>query len=167
MEAEMQCPNALQSMEMKLRTTCNATNAKFDNVVKVSIFDVNSMYMGMPFEFNENLSFEGPILDLTKRLIDQVGLEKNTLLLKCRSIEDNFALLNKQLEASDKSKSEYLKRYGEPIDEKKRLADEYMARIANLQSNCSSLGERYSSLLKALDTAKQDSVDWQRKYEQI
>ncbi|XP_062093272.1 uncharacterized protein LOC133799248 isoform X2 [Humulus lupulus] len=35
MEAGMQCSNALQSMERKLRTTCNATNAKFDNVVKI------------------------------------------------------------------------------------------------------------------------------------
>ncbi|XP_062079764.1 uncharacterized protein LOC133784431 [Humulus lupulus] len=35
MEAEMQCSNASKSMERTLRAACNATNAKFDNVVKV------------------------------------------------------------------------------------------------------------------------------------
>ncbi|XP_030480849.1 uncharacterized protein LOC115697845 [Cannabis sativa] len=174
MEAEMQCSNALQSMERKLRTACHASAANFDNVVKVldglvSEYEKSSHGPGKWQKLAMFLqkSFEGPILDLTKRLVDQVGSEKNTLLLKCRSIEDKLALLNKQLEASDKSKSEYLKRYEESIGEKKQLADEYMARIANLQSNCSSLGERCSSLLKALDSAKQESVDWQRKYEQI
>lgn len=110
---------------------------------------------------------EGPILDLTKRLIDQVGSEKNALLLKCRSIEDKLGLLNKQLEASEKSKLEYLKRYEDAFSDKKRLADEYMSRITNLQSNCSSLGERCSSLLKSLDSSKQESLEWKRKYEQV
>ncbi|XP_062120190.1 uncharacterized protein LOC133834555 [Humulus lupulus] len=149
MEAEMQCLNVLQSMERTLRTACNATNAKFDNVVKVldglvSEYEKSSHGPGKWKKLVMFLqkSLEGPLLDLTKRLIDQVGLEKNTLLLKCRSIKDKLALLNKQLEASDKSKSEYLKRYEESIDEKKQLTDEYMARIANLQSDCSSLGER-------------------------
>lgn len=118
-------------------------------------------------ECNQTLSLEGPILDLVKRLIDQVGSEKNTLMLKCRSLEDKLGLLNKQLEASEKSKSEYLKRYEDAIGDKKKLADEYMSRIANLQSNSSSLGERCSSLSKTLDSAKQESSEWKRKYEQV
>lgn len=38
MEAELQCSNALQSMERKLRTACHATDANIDNIVKVSIY---------------------------------------------------------------------------------------------------------------------------------
>ncbi|PON46673.1 Guanylate-binding protein [Parasponia andersonii] len=174
MEAELHCSNALQSMERKLRTACHATEANIDNVVKVldglvSEYEASCHGPGKWQKLAMFLqkSLEGPILDLTKRLIDQVGSEKNTLLLKCRSIEDKLGLLNKQLEASEKSKSEYLKRYEESIGDKKKLADEYMSRITNLQSSCSSLGERCSSLLKTLDSAKQESLDWQRKYEQV
>lgn len=111
-------------------------------------------------------SFEGPILDLTKRLIDKVGSERSSLELKCRLIEDKMALLNKRLEASEREKSEYIKRYEEAINDKKKLTDEYMNRITDLQANRRSLEERYSSLLKTVDSAKQETVDWKRKYEQ-
>ena len=122
------------------------------------------LYLPDPIELS---SLEGQILDLAKRLIDQVKSEKNSFMLKCRSIEDRMGLLNKQLEASEKYKSEYLKRYEDAINDKKKLADEYMSRITNLQGSCSSLEERCSSLLKAFDSAKQESLDWKRKYEQI
>lgn len=112
-------------------------------------------------------SLDGPVHDLIKRLIDQVGSEKNSLALKCRSIEDQLNLLKKQLEASEKYKSEYLKRYEDAINDKKKLADDYMNRITNLQGNCSSLDERCSSLKKTLDQAKQESLDWKRKYETV
>ena len=112
-------------------------------------------------------SLEGQVLDLAKKLIEQVRTEKSSLMLKYRSIEDRMGLLNKQLEASEKYKSEYLKRYEDAIKDKKKLADEYMSRITNLQGNSRSLEERCSSLLKALDSTKQESSDWKRKYEQV
>ena len=115
----------------------------------------------------ELCSLDGPVHDLIKRLIDQVGSEKNSLALKCRSIEDQLNLLKKQLEASEKYKSEYLKRYEDAINDKKKLADDYMNRISNLQGNCSSLDERCSSLKKTLDQANQESLDWKRKYETV
>lgn len=88
-------------------------------------------------------------------------------MLKCRSIEDRMGLLNRQLEASEKYKSEYLKRYEDAIGDKKKLADDYMSRISNLQSKCSSLEERCSSLSKAVESARQDSMEWKRKYENL
>lgn len=88
-------------------------------------------------------------------------------MLKCRSIEDKMGLLSKQLEASEKYKSEYLKRYEDAVNDKKKLADDYMSRITNLQSKGSSLEERCSSLSRTLDSARQESLDWKRKYEQI
>lgn len=36
MEAELQCSNAIQSMERKLRIACHASDANIDNVLKVS-----------------------------------------------------------------------------------------------------------------------------------
>ncbi|CAL5411298.1 unnamed protein product [Camellia sinensis] len=111
-------------------------------------------------------SLEGTVADLIKKQIDRVGSEKSSLMLKCRSIEDKMGLLNKQLEASEKYKSEYLKRYEDAINDKKKLADDYMSRITNLQSKCSSLEERCSSLSKTLGSARLESTDWKRKYEQ-
>lgn len=112
-------------------------------------------------------SLEGPIADFVKKQIDQIGTEKSSLALKCRSIEDKMGLLNRQLEASEKYKSEYLKRYEDAINDKTKLADDYTSRITNLQKQYSSLEEKSSNLSKTLDTAKQESVDWKRKYELV
>lgn len=112
-------------------------------------------------------SFEGPVLDLTKRLLQKVESEKSSLALQYRLIEDRIALLNKRLEASEGEKSEYIKRFEDAMNDKKKLTDEYMNRITELQGNRRSLDERYSSLLKTLDSTKQDSMDWKRKYEQV
>lgn len=107
------------------------------------------------------------MLDLIKRLIDKVESEKSSLALQRRMNEDKLALLTKRLEASEGEKSEYIKRYGEAINDKKKLTDEYMNRITELQTNRRSLDERYSNLLKTLESTKQESTDWKRKYEQV
>lgn len=174
MEADLQCSNAIQSMEKKLRAACHASDAKIDNVLKVldnllSEYEASSHGPGKWRKLSIFLqqSLEGPILDLAKKLIDQIGSEKSSLMLKCRSIEDKMGLVSKQLEASEKYKSEYLKRYEDAINDKKKLADDYMSRITNLQSKGSSLEERCSSLLKTLDSARQESLEWKRKYEQV
>ncbi|XP_059435506.1 uncharacterized protein LOC132168530 isoform X2 [Corylus avellana] len=174
MEADLRNSNAIQSMEKRLRAACYASDANIDNVVKVldallSEYEASSHGPGKWQKLAVFLqqSLEGQVLDLAKKLIEQVRTEKSSLMLKCRSIEDRMGLLNKQLEASEKYKSEYLKRYEDAIKDKKKLADEYMSRIANLQGSCSSLEERCSSLLKALDSTKQESSDWKRKYEQV
>lgn len=112
-------------------------------------------------------SLEGPVLDLIKKQMDRIGNEKSSIMLKCRSIEDKMGLLNKQLEASEKYKSEYLKRYEDAVTDKKRISDDYMNRISNLQSKCSSLEERCSSLSKAVDSARHDGMEWKRKYENL
>ncbi|KAI8001577.1 Guanylate-binding protein 4 [Camellia lanceoleosa] len=172
-EAYLQCSNAIQNMEKELRTACHAPDAKIDNVLKV-LDDLVSKYETSshgPEKWQKLTAFlrqslEGTVADLIKKQIDRVGSEKSSLMLKCRSIEDKMGLLNKQLEASEKYKSEYLKRYEDAINDKKKLADDYMSRITNLQSKCSSLEERCSSLSKTLDSARLESTDWKRKYEQ-
>ncbi|KAM7525066.1 hypothetical protein LguiA_014968 [Lonicera macranthoides] len=173
-EAYLQCSNAIQSMEKELRTACRTPHAKVDNVLKV-LDGLISKYEASchgPEKWRKltvflQQSLEGPVLDLIKKQIDQIGTEKSSLMLKCRSIEDKMGLLNRQLEASEKYKSEYLKRYEDAINDKKKLADDYMSRITNLQGKHSSMEERCSSLSKTLDSAKQDSMEWKRKYEYV
>ncbi|MBA0748013.1 hypothetical protein Gogos_004869, partial [Gossypium gossypioides] len=174
MEADMRCSNAIETMGKRLRAACHASDASIDNVVKVldallSEYEASCHGPGKWQKLAVFLqqSMEGPVLDLTKRLIDLIGSEKSSLILKCRSIEDKMKLLSKQLEDSEKYKSEYLKRYDDAINDKKKLADEYANRMNNLQADNSSLKERCSSLMKAVDSAKQEMLDWRRKYDQV
>ncbi|CAJ1939156.1 unnamed protein product [Sphenostylis stenocarpa] len=174
MEADLQCSNAIQSMEKRLRAACNASDAKIDNVAKVLdalISEYEKTVQG-PGKWQKlavflQQSFEGPMVDLIKRLIAKVESEKSSHALQCRLIEDKMALMTKRLEASEGEKSDYIKRYEDAIKDKKKLTDEYMNRMTDLQANRRSLDERYSNLLKTLDSTKQESMDWKRKYEQV
>ncbi|KAF5186122.1 Guanylate-binding protein, partial [Thalictrum thalictroides] len=174
MEADMKCSNTLQDMEKKLRSACRAPDAKVDNVIKVldgllSEYETSSHGPGKWQKLATFLqqSLEGPILDLVKKQLDQIGSEKSGLMLRCRSIEDQKGLLSKQLEASEKNKTDYLRRYENAINDKKALADDYSNRINNLQSKCSSFEERYMNLFKEKDSLQHESSEWKRKYEQI
>ncbi|XP_076951445.1 uncharacterized protein LOC143624797 [Bidens hawaiensis] len=171
-EAYLQCSNAIQSMEKELRKMCQSPSTKLDDVMK-ALDKLISKYESTshgPEKWRKLTSFlrqslEGPILDLVKKQIDQISSEKTSLNLKCRSIEDKMELLNKQLEANEKYKSDYLKRYEDAINDKNKLSQDYLSRITNLQKNSSSLEERYSSLSKTLETTKNESLEWKRKYE--
>lgn len=174
MEADIRCSSAIQSMERKLRAACHSLDASIDNVVKVLdglISEYETSCHG-PGKWQKLATFlqqssEGPILDLVKRLIDQIGSERSSLMLKYRSIEDNMKLLKKQLEDSERYKSEYLKRYDDAINDKKKLADDYTSRINNLQGENISLREKSSSLSKTVDSLKNEISDWKRKYDQV
>ncbi|KAH9625007.1 hypothetical protein KSS87_008035 [Heliosperma pusillum] len=174
MEADMKCTNAIQNMERRLRVACNSTDAKLENVLKV-LDDLRSDYEKSsygPGKWHKLVIFlqqslEGPIADLVRKRIDQITSERSSLSLKCRSIEDKMNLLNKQLEANEKSKADYLKRYEDAINDKKKVADDYMSHITSLQSKCSSLEERCSSFAKTLEAVRLESSDWKRKYEHV
>ncbi|KAL9236808.1 hypothetical protein vseg_011434 [Gypsophila vaccaria] len=174
MEADMKCANVIQNMERRLRVACNSTDAKLELVLKV-LHDLRSDYENScygPGKWHKLVVFlqqslEGPIADLVRKRIDQITSEKTSLGLKCRSVEDKMNLLNKQLEANEKSKADYLKRYEDAINEKKKVADDYMSHITSLQSKCSSLEERCASFVKTLEAVRQESSDWKRKYEHV
>ncbi|KAI7742966.1 hypothetical protein M8C21_030248, partial [Ambrosia artemisiifolia] len=174
MKAYMQCSNAIQKMEKDLRTACQDPAAKFDDILKALDQLLNSYETTSygPEKWQKLASFlrqsiDGPILDFVKKQIDHISSEKSSLRLKCRSIEDKMGLLAKQLEASEKYKSDYLKRYEDAINDKNKLAEEYMTRIADLKRNSSSLDERCSSLSKALEASKHESIEWKRKEAKI
>lgn len=174
MEADIKCSNTLRSMEKKLRAACHGPDANINDVTKVldglaSEYDASSHGPGKWQKWATFLqqSFEGPILDLVRKQLDQVRSEKSGLALKCRSIEDKMGLLNKQLEASEMNKADYLKRYEKAMNDQKALTDDYMTRITNLQSKCSSLDERCLNMIKDRDAAQKDSLGWKRKYEQF
>ncbi|CAM8918547.1 unnamed protein product [Rhodiola kirilowii] len=173
-EADGRCANAIQVMERKLRAYCHSPDAKMDNAILI-IDEFISEYEATchgPGKWRRlalflQQSLDGPILDLSKKLIDQIGSEKTSLMLKYRSIEDKMAFLSKQLEASEKTRSEYLQRYEDVTEQKKRLSDDYMNRMNNLRSQYNSLEEKNASLVKVLDTSKLEALDWKRKYEQV
>ncbi|CAJ1961786.1 unnamed protein product [Sphenostylis stenocarpa] len=174
MEADLQCSNAVQSMEKRLRAACNSSDAKIDNVAKVfdALLCEYEKSIEAPGKWQKlavflQQSFAGPVLDLTRRLIDKVESHKSSLSLNCRLIEDKMTLLNERLETIESEKSEYIKRYDDAINDKKELTDGYVNRVTDLQASCRSLDERYSSLSKTLDSTKQESRDWKRKYEQV
>ncbi|KAJ0081286.1 hypothetical protein Patl1_10635 [Pistacia atlantica] len=201
MEADIRCSNAVQSMERRLRAACHSSDANIDNVVKVKmsldfventscrslmLFYLNMKLRAMAQENGKNwpCSYnKGPILDLFKRLIDQIGSEKSSLMLKCRSIEDKMKLLNKQLEDSEKYKSEYLKRYDDAINDKKKLADEYTgpkydqvlskqrakedqasSEIEVLKSRSTAAEARLAAAREQAMSSQEEVEEWKRKY---
>lgn len=112
-------------------------------------------------------SLEGPIYDLTKRLIDSIAIEKNSLAMKFRSVEDAMKHLKQQLDDSERYKLEYQKRYDESNNDKKKLEDIYRERITKLQGENSSLNERCSTLVKTVESKKEEIKEWKRNYDQI
>ncbi|XP_051125056.1 uncharacterized protein LOC127247299 isoform X2 [Andrographis paniculata] len=171
-EAYLQCSSMIENMENDLRKACHAPDAKLNTVIKV--FDgLMSKYEATchgPEKWQKAIVFvqqslEGPLLHFIKKQIDLVDSEKSTFYLKCQSMEDKMALVNKQLEASENFKSDYLKRYENAISDRKRLSDGYTSHITNLQKKYSSLEEKSSNLSKTLETERQESMDWKRKSE--
>ncbi|KAJ9565710.1 hypothetical protein OSB04_001676 [Centaurea solstitialis] len=190
MKAYMQCSNAIQKMEKELRMACQAPAAKFSDILKVLDQLLNSYEASSygPEKWQKLAAFlrqslEGPILDFVKKQVDHIATEKSSLQLKCRSIEDKMGLLTKQLEASEKYKSDYIKRYEDAIYDKNKLAEEYLSRIADIKKNSSSREEQASSEvanLKAKSSAAEarmaaareqtmsaqvEADEWKRKYE--
>uniref|UniRef100_A0A803LA16 GB1/RHD3-type G domain-containing protein n=1 Tax=Chenopodium quinoa TaxID=63459 RepID=A0A803LA16_CHEQI len=174
MEADIQCSTAIQNMEKQLRTACLVPNAELVQVLKV-LDDLLSEYEASCYGPGKEekkavflqRSFEDLIAEVARKQLDKVGTERSALKLKCQSLEENVVLLTKKLEASEKQKSEYLKRYDDALSDKRKIADDYANQVSNLQSKYSSLDERYSSVSKTLDSVKKESSGWKKKYEDI
>ncbi|PQQ13550.1 guanylate-binding protein 4 [Prunus yedoensis var. nudiflora] len=148
-----------EAMERKLRIASHASDANIDNVLKVLdglLFYYEAVSQG-PAKWQKLTIFLQKGL-AKKRLIGQAGSEKGTLMLRCHSIEDKLGLLNQQLESSEKS--EYLKRCEDAINDKKKLVDESIGRINNLESNSSSLA------IRILEKRKYEQVISKQKAEE-
>ncbi|KAI9378976.1 hypothetical protein POPTR_017G016800v4 [Populus trichocarpa] len=172
-EADIQCLNAIQNMERKLKAACQVDDAQIERVVIVldSLLSEYEASVHGPAKWQKLSSFlqqslQGPILHHAKKLIDEASSDKNVLILKCSSMEDKMQMLHKKLEASEKFKTEYRKSYEDAINDLNKVSECYKSRITDLERKCSSLEERYSSSLEMLDSAKQESLEWRRKYEE-
>ncbi|OAY66631.1 Guanylate-binding protein 1 [Ananas comosus] len=173
LEADLQCSNTIRSMETKLRAACHGPDVKIDNVMQLldsllSEYESSSHGAGkwkiLAVFLRQCLA--GPILDLFKRQLNRIETEISTLRLKCTSSDDKLELLKKQLEANERQRSEYVKRYEEAVSDKQRISKDYAGRITDLQSKSSKLEERCMSLSNALDLAKRESAEWKSKYDQ-
>lgn len=172
-EADIQCLNAIQNMERKLKAACQVDDAKIERVVIVldSLLSEYEASVHGPAKWQKLSSFlqqslQDPILHHAKKLIDEASSDKNVHILKCCSMEDKMQMLHKKLEASEKFKTEYRKSYEDAINDLNKVSECYKSRITDLERKCSSLEERYSSSLEMLDSAKQESLEWRRKYEE-
>ncbi|GLU06353.1 hypothetical protein SLE2022_233950 [Rubroshorea leprosula] len=173
-EADLRCLNAIQGMEKKLQAASHVPDAKVDHVVTVldGLVSVYEASVHGPTKWKMLCSFlqkslQDVILNQAKRQIEQVLSENSNLLFKGRSVEDKIELLNKQLEASEKFRAEYQSHYENSIDDFKKLAGHYERRIIDLDSKCTSLEERCSSLLQTEDSARQEFLEWKRRYEEL
>ncbi|KAM0939534.1 putative guanylate-binding protein [Dioscorea sansibarensis] len=172
LEADLQCSKAIQNMENKLRAACHVPDAKLGNIIQVLdnlLTEYESSSHG-PEKWRKVAAFlqqclEGPILDLVNKQLDQIISERSALELKYRSYEDKLGLLQKQLEANEKHRAEYLARYEKALSDKQNISAEYSQTIMNLNSKCSTLEERCLSLSKALEHVKRESSDWITKYD--
>lgn len=175
MAADLRCYTAVESMEKKLRAACQVPGTKIKEVVRVLdnlVAEYEASFYG-PAKWQQlsyflRKSLQDIILPHAKKQIDESSSpEKRDLILKCRTIEDKIDMLNKQLEASDKLKSEYQQHYEYAIDDLKKLSDHYKSRINSLENKCSLFDERCSSLMETIDSAKQESLEWKRKFEEL
>ncbi|KAF0927221.1 hypothetical protein E2562_031018 [Oryza meyeriana var. granulata] len=106
LEADLQCSNRIQSMESKIRATCNRPDAKLDDIVRLLdalLTEYESTSYG-PGKWKKLATFlqqclAGPVLGLFRRQIEHIDAERNSLRLKCSSNDDKLALLRKQLDA--------------------------------------------------------------------
>ncbi|XP_050208442.1 uncharacterized protein LOC126657734 isoform X2 [Mercurialis annua] len=173
-ETDLQCSNAIQSMEKKLQEACLTTDARVENVAMVleSLLSECEELIHGPTKWQKLFSFsqkslQGPIRQHTQKQIDEASLNNSSLMLKCHSLENVIETLHKQLEASEKSKNEYHKCYEDAINDFKRLSDQYKRRIVDSDSKFSPLEESCSSSLEMLDSAKQETLEWKRRYEEM
>ncbi|KAF3332589.1 guanylate-binding protein 4-like protein [Carex littledalei] len=172
LEADKQCSDKIQSMEKKLRAACLAPGVRAASVIEVLeslLFEYESFCHG-PGKWRMLAIFlrqclEGPIFDLCAKQINQAQSERTALALKCRSEEDKLKLLSNQLEAQEKHKTEYLKRYEDAINDKQKISDDLAIRLSNLRSKYTTLEERCTAISKDLDLARRESADWRVKYE--
>lgn len=110
-------------------------------------------------------SVDGPILDLFKKRWSQLESENSALKLQCRSNDDKLEFLKKQSDANEKHKNEYMKRYEEAVNDRRKISDDYSIHITNLQTKSKTLDDKCINLSKALEAAKCESSDWKLKYE--
>ncbi|KAJ8458516.1 hypothetical protein OPV22_031442 [Ensete ventricosum] len=171
LEADLQCSKVIQSMETKLRAACHAPDAKLSDVIQLldsllASFESSAHGPGKWKKLATFLqrSLEGSISDLFRKQLNHVESERNSLKSRCRLSEDKLALLMKQLEANEKHRSEYLKRYEDAISDKEKISKDYSGRIADLQSKYSKLEERCLSLSNAFELAQHESSNWKNKY---
>ncbi|XP_020676608.1 guanylate-binding protein 3-like [Dendrobium catenatum] len=174
LEADLHCSRMIKTMEEKLRAACHVPNAQVDVVFAVldglvndyesSTHGTGKLEMLVSFILK---SLKGQILDLHNKQLYEIKSEMTALKLRCSSSDDKLELLKKQLEANEKHRADYLKRYEDAVNDKKRFADDYSVNIANWRGKCSTLEERCSSITKSLELAKSESAGWKTKYEHI
>ncbi|CAN0913655.1 Guanylate-binding protein 7 [Linum grandiflorum] len=163
--------SATDKMKNGLEVACQVPAAKFDDIKKV-LDGVLLEYEALERSARSDKpsftrSMLGPLFEHLKKVIETVLSEKDVLVSKCCTMEEKAALLRKTLEASEKFKSEYQSRYEDAVRDMNNLSHHYKNRMTEMENNFHSLEGKCSSLHEMLDSAKQESLDWKFKYEEL
>ncbi|WCJ30906.1 Guanylate-binding family protein [Euphorbia peplus] len=134
-EADAHGSEAIKSMETKLHVACQVANARLEHVAEV-LESLLSEY---------EVSIHGPTKWQKLSSFLQKSLQ-GPILLHAKKLIDQVS----------SEKSALLSRC---------CSDEDMIGLLNLEEKNRLLEERYSSSLEMLDSAKQESLEWERKYE--
>lgn len=174
MDAELKCLRAVGSLEERMRNACHAPNATFESVVKVidglvTEYDVSAMGSAKWHKLVTFLqkSLAGPLQDLVKRENAKVTSQYSALELKIKSLEEQVAFQQKQVDAAQKDAQEWKKRYELSINDYKKASDSAAAQHAFLQKKVTTLEERSTTTASKLEVAKKEASEWQSKYQHL
>lgn len=112
-------------------------------------------------------SLAGPLQDLVKRENAKVTSQYSALELKIKSLEEQVAFQQMQVDAAQKDAQEWKKRYEVSINDYKKASDSAAAQHAILQKKVTTLEERSTTTAFKLEAAKKEASGWQSTYQNL
>lgn len=112
-------------------------------------------------------SLAGPLQDLVKREKAIVTSQYSALELKIKSLEEQVAFQQNQVDAAQKDAQEWKKRYELSINDYKIASDSAAAQHTFLQKKVTTLEERSTTTSSKLEVAKKEASEWQSKYQHL
>lgn len=174
MEAEMKCAQAVETMDLKLRSACQSPAATIDQLLEV----LDSLVVGYeqtafgPTKWKKLVKFlqqsiEGPLLDIMKTSNCQSDTENTSLQLKCQSLEDRVSNLGKQLDSANRDVQDWKRRYEAIAADSKSSEGAAVARYMALQKTHDVMEEKLTAVCHEIEAARNEASDWRSRYENL
>lgn len=172
MEAEMKCVKTVEKMDEKLWAVCQSSEVTLGQVLEVlnNLLDEYDQTTYGPSKWKKFKKFlqnslEGPLMGITKRMNNQSTTESTAFQMKCRSLEDRLANVEKQLEGAQKDTEEWKRRYESLATEARSAEEAAGSRYMALQKTYNSLDEKYIMVSQQLEGSRKEAADWRTRYE--
>ncbi|MCO5594958.1 hypothetical protein L7F22_048995 [Adiantum nelumboides] len=172
MEAEMKCVKTVEKMDEKFWAVCQSPEATLGQVFEelnslLEEYDQTTYGPSKWKKFKKFLqnSLEGPLMGITKRMNQQTATESTAFQMKCRSLAERLANVEKQLEGAQKDTEEWKRRYESVAFEARSSEEAALARFMALQKTYNSLDEKHSTISHQLEVSRKEVSDWRTRYE--